>query len=94
MASGKILRGEMRERYTPVKPDSTITGAYTGQIDRSYQNKPKWSITPKGKVSFEVHSDKTQKELELKYPGAVVSRVVFSKGNVFIAAKGQEIIEG
>jgi len=82
MASGKIERGEMKHRFTPIKPDSTITGAYEGKIDRSYESKPKWTITPKGKVSFNVYWDKSQKELEAKYPGSVVRRVIFNKVNV------------
>jgi len=76
MASGKIVRGEMRERYTPVKPDSTITGAYAGEINRSYQSKPKWSITPKNKVPYSIHSDKSQKEIEANNPGCEVKRVL------------------
>jgi len=76
MASGKILRGEMRERYTPVKPDSTITGAYSGKIDRSYENKQKWTITPKNKAPFSVYLNLTQKEVEAKYPGCEVKKVI------------------
>ena len=74
MASGKIERGEMKHRFTPVKPDSTITGAYEGKIDRSYESKPKWTITPKGKVSFSIYSDKTKVQLQEKYPGCVINQ--------------------